>query len=186
MLKWDLLLLTPCSVSCLTEGKTWWCLYVHLFVSCECLYDWPYLQMACLYIQHWCHLVTYILVAYWLTTILNWIASYVCAWTMLLYSQWTFGVPQGSILGPFLFTLYQTPLGSICKKHGVTYLLYANNQHIYLLFKPIKKGSQEEWISRLENYIRETNEWKTNNLLKLNVDKTEFILQHTITATESQ
>ena len=40
----------------------------------------------------------------------------------------------------------------------------------------MKKGSQEECISRLENCIRETSEWMTNSLLKLNEETSEFIL----------
>ena len=68
----------------------------------------------------------------------------------------TFGVSSGRFLGSILFTLYQAPLGSICKKHEVTYHLYADDQQIYLSFNPKKKGSQEELISKPENYIRET------------------------------
>ena len=49
------------------------------------------------------------------------------------------GVPQGSALGPIMFTIYIWPLGSICRKHGITYHLYADDQQIYLQIIPTRK-----------------------------------------------
>ena len=88
----------------------------------------------------------------------------------------SFGVPQGSVLGPILFTLYSCTLGSICTKHDINYHMYADDQQIYLSFKPSKAGDKENCIRILEMCISEIREWMIVNKLKLNDDKMEFIV----------
>ena len=85
-------------------------------------------------------------------------------------------VPQGSVLGPILFSLYLSPLGDICCKHNVKFHGYADDLQNYLSFKPGIEMDKECCINNLQNSIAEIRVWIRTNLLKLNDEKIEFIM----------
>ena len=87
-----------------------------------------------------------------------------------------FGVPQGSVLGSILFMLYTCPLSQIFKAHGLMYHLYADDSQLYLSFKPNTLGAQSMHLETIENCIDDGRRWMTLNMLKLNDNKTEFII----------
>ena len=83
-----------------------------------------------------------------------------------------FGVPQGSVLGPLLFTLYVAPISDITNTHGLDNMFYADDSQLYV---SLSSNDNSALIS-LEKCITEIKAWMKTNLLKLNDSKTEVIL----------
>ena len=84
-----------------------------------------------------------------------------------------FGVPQGSILGPILFILYIADIELIAKRHGLVIHIYADDTQLYIAFE---KCNILSTISNVEYCLRDIKHWMSNNFLKINEDKTKFLI----------
>ena len=72
--------------------------------------------------------------------------------------------------------MYVRPLGDILRKHGVKFHMYADDTQIYIPFNPKIPGNSESALAKLKGCISEVQQWMLVNKLKLNQDKTEFLL----------
>ena len=86
------------------------------------------------------------------------------------------GVPQGSCLGPLLFFVHASKIFEIVDKHNLKIHCYAEDSQLYLSFCPNDNANQEAALARVERCIKDIRNWMLNDLLKLNDDKTEFII----------
>ena len=87
-----------------------------------------------------------------------------------------FGVPQRSCLGPLFFTLYSSKLFEVIKPHLPEAHAYADDSLLYLSFKPNNEVNQSEAIKSMELCIRTLRTWMWMDKLKLDDDKTEFMI----------
>ena len=83
-----------------------------------------------------------------------------------------YGVPQGSVLGPVLFTLYLSPLEDVVTAHGMGSMFYADDTQ---LFMTVKKDQMHSAVTIIEHCIHDITTWCTDNKLALNNSKTESL-----------
>lgn len=81
-----------------------------------------------------------------------------------------FGVPQGSILGPVLFTIYINGLLSVPKR--CLSVSYIDDCKLYLSFSPVELTT---YISALKEDLMRISQWCCKNSLLINPDETKVL-----------
>ena len=114
-------------------------------------------------------------------TVLKWFSSYLSDRTQCVSidnvmsspSPLKYGVPQGSVLGPVLFSLYTQPLSDIIDSHKCSYHKYADDTELSKSVQPNLFSSAQ---SSIQSCIADILIWMNSNKLKLNPEKTELMI----------
>ena len=82
-------------------------------------------------------------------------------------------MPQGSVLGPLLFTIYVSPVAAILSHMGVNQHQYADDTQLFI---SISQSSASSNLHTLESALAVLSHWFSLNYLALNPDKSDAIL----------
>ena len=111
--------------------------------------------------------------------VLEWFISYLSCRTQSVFvghestpSVLKCGVPQGSVLGPLLFTLYTHPLSTVICQSGISYHFFADDSQLHNSSVP---SDFPVLACCLKDCIEDVADWMADSKLKMNDDKTELM-----------
>ena len=88
-------------------------------------------------------------------------------------SDTSFEVLQGSVPSLLLCTLYTNPFNSLISRHAIPHHLYDDDIQVYIWFS---SGNSSAGLNGLQSCLASVQSWMSTSKLKLNPDKTEFLL----------
>ena len=111
--------------------------------------------------------------------VLAWLTSYLCTRVVRVKNgvseveTITTGVPQGTVLGPLLFSAYIAPLTTLLQKHNIHHHLYADDTQLYITFPPT---DHTQALARMEPCVQDAKAWLCDNGLVMNDNKSQAIV----------
>ena len=114
-------------------------------------------------------------------TVLQWFSSYLTDRTHYVslsnhcsaFTHVHSGVPQSSVHGPMLFTMYIKPLSAIIDSHSIIHHSFADDLQLQISAPPDRIS---ELLYSMQSCIGDVKGWATANMLTLNDNKTELML----------